>query len=273
MNARTLAPSDPSYPPRLRSLAKPPALEWMGPDLDAPVLAIVGSRRAPPEALRFARQLAGWAAKSGALVLSGGAIGIDGAAHEGALDAGGRTAAVLVGPLASPSPGRHRALFRRMLAEGGSLVAPADLARCRAAFVQRNLYVAALADHVLVVAAATRSGSLETGRHALRLQRPLWVVPGAPWQSEFAGCLELVREGARVLTRPDDLTAPMGLTPPKPIAEACPRRAWLHERGEAFPEDLALAFGLTPAEVFRWSSREELAGRLRRTPRGRLALV
>jgi len=273
MDAQPLLPSDPRYPARLVGLKKPPPLEWIGPELRGPVLAIVGSRRASPDALRFARQLAASAAKGGALILSGGALGIDGAAHEGALDAKGRTAAVLVGPLSSPSPARHRVLFRRMLAAGGSLLAPADLTRCRAAFVERNLYLAALADHVVVVAAATGSGSLRTGRHALQLSRPLWTVPGPPWQPEFAGCLALLQEGARVLTGFEELAAAMALAAPRPVVERCPRRAWLRKQGEAFPEDFALALGLSPAEVFQWASREELAGRLRRTPQGRLTLL
>ncbi|MEM1025924.1 MAG: DNA-processing protein DprA [Myxococcota bacterium] len=273
MEIRLVEPLEPDYPEALRALEAPPALEWAGPKLSGAILAIVGSRRATPEALRFARELAAWAAKQDVLVLSGGALGIDGAAHEGALEASGRTAAVLVAPLERPAPARHRSLFRRMLDEGGSLLASRDLPRSKGAFVERNLFVAALADHVVVVQAGARSGSLQTGRLALRLGRPLWSVPGAPWSPLAEGCLDLLKQGARLLRGPEDLADALGLAAPRARRELCPRRAWLRSQGQAFPEDMAQALGLDAGEVLRWASREEILGRLKRTTGGQLRLA
>jgi len=197
------------YPSALRALASPPAslrVEGTLPSFDRAV-AIVGTRYADDDALEFTHAIARQLAQAGVVVVSGGARGIDGAAHEGALDGGGVTVVVGAGGLDQPYPPEHAPLFARVVAGGGALLTEANdddppLAR---RFLQRNRLVAALAQAVLVVQAPARSGALSTAACAKRLGRALFTVPGAPWDPRAAGCIALLREGATVCTSARDL--------------------------------------------------------------------
>lgn len=170
-------------------------------------VAVVGTRYADDDALDFTHAVARELARSGVVVVSGGARGIDAAAHQGALDGGGRTVVVGAGGLDHPYPPEHAPLFARVVEAGGALLTEANdgdepLARC---FLHRNRLVAALAQAVLVVQAPARSGALGTAAWAKRLGRPLFVVPGAPWDPRAAGCVALLRRGATVCTCAQDL--------------------------------------------------------------------
>jgi DNA processing protein len=146
------------------------------------VVAIVGSRAASGRAMDMTRRLAAELSEAGAVVVSGGAIGIDAAAHGGALEADGPTVAVLAGGLDAPYPARNRPLFDEIVARGGALVAtqPPETPPMRQLFVARNAVIAGMCDAVVVVEAQAGSGSLHTAREAQRLGRLLAAVPGSP---------------------------------------------------------------------------------------------
>lgn len=196
---RVLSADSSSYPRRLRGLRDAPRrLHVRGTWREhALAVALVGARAASGRGVAMAEELAGSVAGAGGLVLSGGAIGIDGAAHRGALEADGATACVLAGGLEELYPARHRSLFAA-IAERGALVssfAPETPPR-RYQFVRRNRVIAGLADLVVVVEAERASGSLYTARAALEYGRRLAAVPGS------AGCEALIAEGALPIETP-----------------------------------------------------------------------
>nr|HEX4317082.1 DNA-processing protein DprA [Kofleriaceae bacterium] len=174
-----------------------------GLDTAAPSVAIVGARAATRAAMDRAHRFAAHLARRGVLVVSGGALGIDGAAHRGALAGGGHTAVVLGSGVDVPYPKRHAALFEAIVARGGALISmfPAGTQPLRHTFPRRNPLIAALADCVIVVEADVRSGSLSTARAASELARPLGACPGSP------GCARLLRSGAGVIETEADVDA------------------------------------------------------------------
>ncbi len=200
--------ADPGWPPALAELPDPPLWLRVAGMLprSGPAVAIVGTRHADEDAVRFARQLAGDLCAAGVTVISGGAYGIDAAAHAGALEASGRTVAVLATGLAEAYPPRHGPLFGR-IAEIGALVTEAmdDQRPFPGLFLARNRLIAALAETVVVVQAPGRSGALSTAYWAKRLGRMLLAVPAAPWESRGEGCLRLLRQGAKVCTSARDV--------------------------------------------------------------------
>lgn len=203
-SARRLLPADADWPAaRLAELPDPPAeLRVCGvlPSL-TPAVAVVGTRFADDEALTFARNLAGGLAASGWTVISGGALGIDSAAHQGALEAGGTTLAVLATGFDPPYPPRNEALFQT-IAERGALISeqPDGSPPVRWSFLGRNRLIAALAQAVVVVQAPLRSGALSTAAAGFRLKRPVFAVTYAPWDPRGEGCLHLLRRGAQICT-------------------------------------------------------------------------
>jgi DNA processing protein len=227
IGGRFMALDDPEYPAVLRGLTSgSDGLFVRGSLPTAPMIGIVGARACSMDGARLAYGLAGAAVRAGFAVVSGGAIGIDTAAHEGALAAGGATLAVLGSGLDRPYPQRNVGLFDRIAARGAVLTPfPPGTAPLRANFPRRNLIVAALAERVLVVEARGRSGALITARRALAVGRPLAAVPGT------TGCDRLLAGGARRVETPEDLTAwlrgeaprPAGAHAPTPEAEAALR--------------------------------------------------
>jgi DNA processing protein len=185
------------YPPRLRDLKEPPRV-WVTGELPrTQAVAIVGTRYPSAEGCAFARSLSASLAREGVSVLSGGAKGIDAAAHEGALEAGGATVVVAGSAFDHPSPRENAALFRRIVNQGGgylSRFAPGTYAK-RFRFLQRNAVLAALADAVVVVETGVKGGSRSTTSWARKLSRPVLVVPGAPWAEKGLGCVVELRLG------------------------------------------------------------------------------
>lgn len=195
-----LSPGDGSYPRRLLHLPDPPRPLFARGDLtclERPCVAIVGSRRSTEYGRRVASELARAAVHAGWTVLSGMALGIDGAAHRGALEAGGRTAAVLGSGPDVAAPRSHARLMDRILESGAVLseYEPGRQARPHH-FPRRNRILAALAHHVVVVEAAQRSGALITAREALELGREVWSVPGSIFAPTTAGTHRLLQDGA-----------------------------------------------------------------------------
>ena len=217
---RELTPEDADYPARLRIMAPPPPSLWVLGSLEAgKSVAIVGTRHPLPAAAAFARELAGAVVKSGAVVVSGGALGIDAAAHEGAIDQGGRTVVVAATGHGVLYPKEHGGLFDRVVASGGTLVwpFPPGTAAHRARFLRRNGVLVALADVVVVVQARIPSGALNAAAWARRFGRPRWVVCPLPWEAndpDFAGCQLERKTGALALTSIDDFLTAIDLSRP-----------------------------------------------------------
>jgi len=205
-----ILPDDDAYPIRLLNLDEKPALTTSGPlDHRGIAVAIVGSREPIPEARTFARELAFDLAKQRVLIVSGGAMGIDTAAHEGALEAGGVTWCVAPNGRRHSFPEENGALFRRIETSPGSRMIwpfPDDQPKTAKTPKQRNAVLVGLARAVVVVQAHYKSGSRNAAKHARNLSRPVFVVPAAPWMRGFAGSLfELVKLGGLMLAHPSQL--------------------------------------------------------------------
>jgi DNA processing protein len=157
--------------------------------------------------VRFAERLAHDLARAGVAVLSGGAKGIDTAAHRGALRAGGVTVVVAPAGFDRPYPSGNKELFERAVERGGAYVSlvPDDADAKRYAFFARNACLAALAHALVVVEADVRSGALNASHWARDLGRPLLVVPHAPWAKKSRGCLVELRRGALLCEGPRDV--------------------------------------------------------------------
>jgi DNA processing protein len=197
------------YPQRLLRLEDPPAVLWWAGDnslMNRPSVAIVGTRRASSDGRRAAWLLAERAVQCGAVVVSGLAVGVDAAAHEGALRSGGATIAVMGTGVDVPYPPSHDVLLRDVR-DGGLVVSesPPGSRASAGVFPRRNRIIAALADLVIVVEAGHRSGALNTAQHAEGLGVMVAAVPGTITSSETAGSNALLRDGAQVVAALEDL--------------------------------------------------------------------
>lgn len=198
------------YPERLMQAARPPQLLfcWGKADLCDPFpLAIVGTRGASSYGLRHTRAIARELAGAGMCVISGLAVGIDAAGHMGALDAGGRTVAVLGGALDRFYPAENRALMRQILDMGGSVVTeyPMGVPPSRYSFLERNRIVAGLALGVLVTEGPRRSGALRTAQDALDEGREVFALPGNVDSEGSQLPNRLIAEGAHLVTCAQDI--------------------------------------------------------------------
>ena len=207
---RIITDLDADYPPQLREIASPPlALYAVGnvSALSKPGVSIVGTRKATSYGRETATSFAAGLARAGWVVFSGLATGIDAAAHTGALAGGGITVGVLGGALDMFYPESNRALARRMVENGGCVVSEFPFGRRPDAqtFPQRNRIVSGLARGVVAVESPLRSGTLVTCLRANEQGRAVMAVPGRiDWPSS-AGCLNLIREGARMVTCVEDI--------------------------------------------------------------------
>jgi DNA processing protein len=206
---RILPMTSPFYPSSLRELTDPPPLLFLrGREelLHRPAVAVVGSRKATEVGRRTAEALGRILAQAGVTVVSGLALGIDGAAHEGALQAGGDTVAVLGSGLDVVYPPGHRKLFRTMATRGllvSEFLPPEPSLPHH--FPRRNRIIAALTRAVVVVEAARQSGAFITVDHALDLGRDVLAVPGSVESPLSEGTNALLKEGAKVLPTPKDI--------------------------------------------------------------------
>ncbi len=210
---------DAAYPAALRALHDPPPLLYVKGRLEPlrePTMAIVGSRGATPQGLADAEYFARALASAGLTIVSGLALGIDGAAHRGALDSNGYTVAVVGTGADIVYPVRHRALAAE-IAERGAIVSewPLGTPARREHFPQRNRLIAALARGVLIVEAAPRSGSLITARLANEMGREVFAVPGSIHSPLSRGCHQLIKEGAKLTETPDDVFEELGIGAPR----------------------------------------------------------
>lgn len=272
-----LGPRDGLYPPRLLDLDRPPDPLWIDGDVGAVgarSVAIVGTRRMTPYGERVARALAATCAIAGVVVVSGLAQGIDSAAHRGALDAGGRTVAVLgegITLFVATVRGRRRPLVPRVRSSGAlvSQYAPNFCAQPWA-FAKRNATIAALAEVVVVVEAGEGSGALITAGDALRLGRAVYAVPGQLGSAASVGTNALIASGrGRALVGEsamlDALAIPGAPVPSgrsDPILEAL-------AAGPLDADSLRRRLRQTESELADRLLRLTLAGAVTKTPDGR----
>lgn len=210
-----LQPGNPGYPERLSALGWQRPLSVRGVLSAGPAVAVVGARAASGKGMERAHAIGKHLATAGVQVVSGGALGIDGAAHRGALAGGGTTTVVLGSGIDVLYPARHAGLFHQIVERGGALVSmfPSGLAPRPSTFVQRNPLISALADVVVVVEADVHSGSLSTARAAVEQGRLVAAWPGS------RGTDRLLGSGAALVETPADVTAALAGSPryPAPV--------------------------------------------------------
>lgn len=244
---RLLLPGSPAYPPLLALAPRPPVLLWVigEPALLAdPQLAVVGARRPSAGGRDIARSFAAQLAASGLVITSGLALGIDAAAHRGALEAGGRTLAVLGTGLDRIYPAANRDLAHAIVDGRGALVSEFPLGTPALAdnFPRRNRVIAGLSLGTLVVEAALASGSLITARLAAEHNREVFAVPGSIHNPLARGCHALIREGAKLVESAQDILAE--LAPRLQALLSAPPAAPAQVSGTALP-----AGGAAPAAL------------------------
>jgi DNA processing protein len=209
---------DPSYPRLLREIPSPPSVLYYRGSLnveDEKAVAIVGTRAVTPYGRAMAEQLGAGLARAGVTVVSGLALGVDGIAHQAALEAGGRTIAVLGGGLNRLYPHQHRSLANTITQSGAVLseYAP-DTKPEGSQFPARNRIISGLSLGVIVVEAPERSGALITVDFAADHGRDVFAVPGPVGALKSEGCNRLLRDGARLVRSADDVLADLGLGGP-----------------------------------------------------------
>lgn len=276
LGLRILTAGEPGWPEALDLLWDPPlALYAEGPMTPGDrAVAVVGTRRCTPYGQARAREIAAGLARAGWWVVSGLAEGIDLAAHEGALEAGGRTAAVLGHGLDRTHPPSARGLRGRMAREG-CLLSEFPLGRPPDArtFPQRNRLVAALCRAVVVVESDVAGGSQITARFAAELGRTVCAVPGRADSPASRGCHALIRDGATLVVSAEQVLEELGEAPvpAAPAARAADEPLLAHfAGGEAHDAaTLAAAAGTDIAAAAVALTRLEIGGRLRRRPDGR----
>ncbi|MCB1340543.1 MAG: DNA-processing protein DprA [Pseudooceanicola sp.] len=232
--ARLLCLGDTAYPQELARIADPPPMLWAIGELSLlhrPAVAMVGARNASSLGTRIARALASGLGAAGMVVVSGMARGIDAAAHDGALETG--TIAVLAGGVDNIYPAENANLAARIAERGLRLSEqPMGLAPQARHFPVRNRIVSGLSRAVVVVEAAAKSGSLITARDALDQGREVMAVPGHPFDARASGCNMLIRDGAALVRRAEDVLTAIGM-PADPSANAPRKRDETSEPGPA----------------------------------------
>jgi DNA processing protein len=278
--ARTIRRGEEGWPLALDLLSDTPAFLRVRGDLPAAgvrAVAVVGSRQAGEEGRDLARRIGAAVARAGAWVISGGAVGIDAAAHEGAMEAGGRTVVVLGGGLDHLYPAANRGLFARAVESGGGLLAEVEDGTRAAtwSFPRRNRIVAALGEATVVVRAGEGSGALVTAGWAARIGRPVWVAADVPG-TEGAGLRRLAREGAAEFGTEAALLTALGLVPlaedagtasdPSELAGTAADLWRALGARPLDPDELARRAGVGPGAVLAGLMELELLGLVERRP-------
>jgi DNA processing protein len=283
-----LALGEPGYPALLARIPDPPPLLYIKGDLRRlalPALAVVGSRNASQQGRANAQAFAAALSQAGLAIVSGLALGIDAAAHEGALEGSGGTIAVVGTGPDLVYPARNRTLCERLLEAGGCVVSeyPVGTPPLPANFPKRNRIISGLAAGVLVVEAAAQSGSLITARLAAEQGREVFAIPGSIHAALAKGCHVLIREGALLVDTADDILEALAMSPlarlPVPAASAAlvpdgcaPLLAALgHDPVE--PDELLGRLDAAPGELGGNLLLLELAGLVERLPDGKVQRV
>ncbi len=306
-SATVLARGTPEYPASMLPFPGMPPVLYLRGDYrpaDERAVGIVGSRDATSQGLKMAKRLAEGLARAGFTVISGLARGIDGAAHQGALDAGGRTLAVMANGLATIYPPEHDRMAEAMIARGG-LISEATMGQKPqpGLFPARNRLISALSRAVVLVEAREKSGALHTAVHAAEQGRPVLAMPGSLDNPLAAGCHELIRKGAILCRGLDDVLEavadPLVLKPrqgtlfdapavedekrepvevppppapvPPPQLDGAALAIWnALADGALFIDELGSRSGLSPAELNRTLFQMEMGRTVRKMPGNRI---
>jgi DNA processing protein len=221
--------ADVAYPQALLTMPDPPPLLYVKGRLDvlqARAVAIVGSRSATPQGIEDARRFARALSDAGIAVVSGLALGIDAAAHRGALEGAASTLAVIGTGADLVYPSQHHALAHD-IAERGAIVSewPLGTPARPENFPQRNRLIAGLVRGVLIVEAAMRSGSLITARLANEMGRDVFAIPGSIHAPLSRGCHRMIKQGAKLVETPEEVLEEFGIAPAAPAATAARKRS------------------------------------------------
>ncbi len=272
---RVIPLGDAGYPAALLQTADPPLLIYAQGRVEllaAPSLAIVGSRNATPQGLENARAFAAHLSSAGMTIVSGMALGIDAAAHEGGLEGIGSTIAVVGTGLDIVYPRRHHELAHR-IAESGLLVSEYSLGTpsIDSHFPERNRIIAGLSRGTLVVEAALRSGSLITARLAAEAGREVFAIPGSIHSPQSRGCHALLKQGAKLVETAADILEELSWPSVKAMAEpaASPASSPLLDALGFDPtslDALVARTGIGAAELSARLLELELEGRVARLP-------
>ncbi len=247
--------ADKRFPAELLEMADPPLMLYVLGDVNAlhhpQRLAIVGSRNPTPQGQANARQFAQALSQTGVCIVSGLALGVDGAAHEGALEGGSPTIAVVGTGLDRVYPKRHLNLAHRIAAQG-ALVSeyPLGTPPLAAHFPQRNRLIAGLSQGTLVVEAALQSGSLITARLAAEQGREVFAIPGSIHAPQSKGCHALIRQGAKLVESANDILEDLRLQTSPTSTNELPE----HDR----EDDLLKAIGHDPVSLDALQARTGL---------------
>jgi len=215
LKINTVKITDAEYPSLLKEIPDVPGIFYLLgelPDDKIPKIAIVGTRKAGAVGRRFAKELAQKLAESGVIIVSGLAMGIDTAAHEGAVLAGGKTIAVLANGLDRIYPAQNENLAKKIIELGGAIISeyPAGTEAFKNNFLERNRIVSGLSVATIVIEAPERSGSIVTARLAAEQGREVFVVPGSIDNPNYRGSHQLIRDGAILVSSIEDIIEDLG---------------------------------------------------------------
>jgi DNA processing protein len=216
LGAELILKDDPSYPPLLREIEHAPFGIYVRgtlPSRDSFPFAIVGTRNATESSKELAEQFAGTLSRAGMVIISGLALGIDASSHEGALEASGITIAVVATGIDQYYPRANESLGKRIIQGGGTIISeyPPGMPALPHQFLERNRIVSGMSKGILVIEAPARSGSLATARFALEQNRDVFVIPGSARHPNFKGSHALIRQGAELVTCPEDIISAYGM--------------------------------------------------------------
>jgi DNA processing protein len=302
MQVKLVVWGDEAYPKKLLDNASPPLALYVVGNLDAlsnEGVAMIGTRWATPYGIGVAESMASSLALKGWTVFSGLARGIDGASHKGALNARGCTVGILGGALDCFFPQENRELAREMVAKGGAVVSEFPFGRHpdNTTFPRRNRIVAALSCGVVAVECPLKSGTMITCSRALEMNRSVMAVPGRVNDKASAGCLKLIREGARMVTCAEDVIeelTPIGaklkssvrssikknIEPEKPEVKKIEAKITIEESvvlgaidEETSVDALVRKTGIPTGKIMPLLVSLRLKGRLRFHPGNRVSLV
>lgn len=264
--------NSPDFPDTLRQLEKAPkSINVLGTLPKDGLVAIVGSRRPTAYGEQMTYKIASELAQAGAVIVSGLAIGVDSIAHRAALDAGGKTVAVLACGLDRIYPAQHRGLAKDILATGGALVSEYDVGTepFKSNFVQRNRIIAALSMGIIVTEAAQKSGALITVRDGAMLGRIIMAVPGNVTSTYSAGPNNLLRtKDAQAITSGTDAIVALGFHASEavPVAAQSADEALIIKllgEGAGTTDALITRSELSPAQFANIISLMEITGKVR----------
>ena len=280
---KVYTPADEGYPSQLKKLVNMPLVLFVNGDISCLegrlVVSIVGTRNPTYESTKIARKLAGDMAQSGVTVVSGGALGIDSAAHEGAMASGGQTVCVLGCGLGANYLSTNE-VMRREIAKNGAVITeyPPLQGASRSTFPIRNRIISGVSHGVLVVEAGEKSGSLITASCAAEQGKDVFAVPGSILSTAYTGANKLIRDGAGAITCADDIIRPLSaiydFKPVQAPAEAKekPRSVPSSLKGDALtvykalgkeplhPDEICAVCGLSPQKVMTALMELELSG-------------